>query len=129
MRIFLAGPALIAAVLQAACGGRGNASGPSRPRHEVRIPSAPEDSGSTVRVEMRNVDFHVDESVVLQIRRLSGALVPTRGPFPVFDDQTSFILKISRGEIAIDAGGLSDLMNRYAFASPDAPMKNISASA
>jgi hypothetical protein len=76
---------------------------------------------------MRNVDFRVDQFVVLRIRRLVGALVSTRpGSPPVFDDKTSFVLQITSGEIAIDAAGLSAIMNRYAFAAPDAPMKGVS---
>jgi hypothetical protein len=80
-----------------------------------------------VNVEMRNVDFRVDQFVVLRIRRLVGALVSTRpGSPPVFDDKNSFVLQITSGEIAIDAAGLSAIMNRYAFAAPDAPMKGVS---
>lgn len=76
---------------------------------------------------MRNVDFRVDQFVVLRIRRLVGALVSTRpGSPPVFDDKNSFVLQITSGEIAIDAAGLSAIMNRYAFAAPDAPMKGVS---
>jgi hypothetical protein len=83
--------------------------------------------GPAVNVEMRNVDFRVDELVVLRIRRLVGALLSTHpGSPPVFDDKTSFVLRITSGEIAIDAAGLSAIMNRYAFAAPDAPMKEIS---
>lgn len=76
---------------------------------------------------MRNVDFRVDPFVVLRIRRLVGALVSTRPGFPpVFDDKTSFVLEITSGEIAIDAAALSAILNRYAFAGPDAPMKDVS---
>lgn len=75
---------------------------------------------------MRNVDFRVDESVVLNIRRLDGSLVSTRAGGPVFDDKTSFFLRIRSGEIAISAASLADVMNRYVFAAPDAPLKEVS---
>ncbi|HMA17352.1 MAG TPA: hypothetical protein VKS03_02845 [Thermoanaerobaculia bacterium] len=118
----------ISAVLHAGCG-RGRAARvrpvPAPPRLEIAASATPADG--TVDVEMRNVDFRVDEFVVLRIRRLVGTLVSTRsGSPPVFDDKNSFVLRIKSGEIAIDAAGLSAIMNRYAFAAPDAPMKEIS---
>ena len=78
------------------------------------------------QAEMRNVDFHVDESIVLRIRMLRGRLLRAKNAVPpTFDDKNSFQLEIDSGEIAIDASGLSDLMNRYVFAYRDAPLKNI----
>lgn len=127
-RRHLAALGLVAAVLHTGCG-----RGRSAPDRSVPAPSRAETAasatpgGPTVNVEMRNVDFRVDPFVVLRIRRLVGALVSTRpGSPPVFDDKTSFVLQITSGEIAIDAAGLSAIMNRYAFAAPDAPMKGVS---
>ncbi len=75
---------------------------------------------------MKNVDFHVDESIVLHIRSLRGRLLRTKNSVPpTFDDKSSFQIEIDSGEIAIDAPGLSGLMNRYVFAYRGAPLKNI----
>jgi hypothetical protein len=55
-----------------------------------RPPASPDDSAAAVRAEMRNVDYHVDPDIVLQIRYLRGELVPSRGDAPVtFEDGRS----------------------------------------
>ena len=44
---------------------------------------------------MKNVDFHVDQSIVLHIRDLRGQLLRQKKAVPpTFDDKNSFILKI-----------------------------------
>jgi hypothetical protein len=78
------------------------------------------------QVEMKNVDFHVDESIVLHVKTLHGALVTTKRASPVsFDDKRSFLIQIDAGEVGISTSALSDLMNRYVFAYDNAPHKNI----
>jgi hypothetical protein len=123
----VAGLALVAGI-PAGCGrGRAARDRPlaAPPRSETASSDVP--GGPAVNVEMRNVDFRVDPLVTLRIRRLVGSLVSTRrGSPPVFDDKTSFVLRITSGEIAIDAAALSAILNRYAFAAPDAPLKEIS---
>jgi hypothetical protein len=75
---------------------------------------------------MRNVDFLVDDDVTLHIRRLEGALEPTReGESPYFDEPSSFALRIDRGEVAMDAPSLTALLNRYVFDEPDAPLGDL----
>jgi hypothetical protein len=107
------------------CGGQ-NPGNPERPRSgspPVRRPSRKEGPVST---EMKGVDYRIDPDVVLEVRHLSGALEPTREGEPVwFDDPTSFRLRIDGGEIALTAATMSAMMNHYAFAGPDAPVKDV----
>ena len=97
---------------------------PSQPNALPRLAS----KGAT-RVEMRNVDFHTEDAIVLRIRALQGALLRTKPSTPpVFDDKRSFALRIDSGTIGIRVDSLAALMNNYVFAYPHAPLKRISIS-
>jgi len=79
-----------------------------------------------VEVQMRNVNLHLDQFIVLEIRNLRGQMVPTSGSKPVtLDDVNSFLTRIDSAEIAFSAKTLSDLLNRYVFAYPSAPLKDL----
>src|SRR5258706_11951152 len=79
-----------------------------------------------VEVQARNVNLHVDQSIVLEIRNLRGQMIATRDTEPVnFDDVTSFVTRISSGEVAMSGQAMSDLMNRYVFAYSGAPLKKV----
>lgn len=79
-----------------------------------------------VRVEMKNVNLHVAEGVVLKIHSLRGALMRTASSRPpVFDDRNSFVMRIDAGEIAMSTASLTALMNNYVFAYRKAPIKNL----
>lgn len=79
-----------------------------------------------VRVEMKNVNLHVAEGVVLKIHSLRGALMRTAsGRPPVFDDRNSFVMRIDAGEIAMSTASLTALMNNYVFAYRKAPIKDL----
>ncbi|HET8677503.1 MAG TPA: hypothetical protein VFO63_17020 [Blastocatellia bacterium] len=78
---------------------------------------------------MKNVDFHVDDRIVLHIRDLRGALLrKSKATPPVFDDKRSFTLRIDTGTVGIDTNTLTVLMNNYVFAYPDAPLKEFNIS-
>jgi hypothetical protein len=86
----------------------------------------PEAKQRAVEVEMRNVNFRVDPSIIFEIRRLRGEMIPTSASEPVsFDNRKSFVIRIQSAEIAISARAMSDLLNRYVFAYPGAPLKNL----
>jgi hypothetical protein len=82
-----------------------------------------------VETEMRNVLYHVDDRVVLDIGRLRGVLLPTspREP-PWFDDPTSFVLAIDSADIAITPASLSALLNDYVFNYKGTPLKHLEVS-
>lgn len=78
-----------------------------------------------VAVEMRNVHYHFSDSIIVDIRYLSGELVPTKGDLPIFDDKESFTVQVASAEIAISPGSLASALNGYAFADADAPIKGV----
>jgi hypothetical protein len=79
-----------------------------------------------VRAEMRNVFYHYTDSIAVHIVHLQGELVPVgKAGLPVFDDANSFFLEIHSAEISITTAALANVLNQYAFAAPDAPIKSI----
>ncbi len=79
-----------------------------------------------VQTEMRNVTLHVDDAIVLEVRRLRGELVPTKpGEPPTFDEKDSFVVRVDSAEVAIDVGSLSRLLNRYVFDYAGSPLRAI----
>jgi hypothetical protein len=79
-----------------------------------------------VRAAMKNVDFHLTDTIVVHIASLDGALVPDHGEIPVFDDKQSFHLKVDSAAIQVTPQTMSNTLNEYVFAKPDAPLKNLS---
>jgi hypothetical protein len=76
---------------------------------------------------MRNVELHVTDPIVLDIRRLRGRMISNRkGTPPVFDDKGSYTLEIRSAEIAMTEASLSSLFNTYVFAYPGAPLRDLS---
>jgi hypothetical protein len=91
-------------------------------------PDAPEPAGARhpVSVSFHNVRLHVTDTVVLEIRRLNGALISNQpGRPPIFDDQRSFTLRIDSGEIALSTTSLAHLLNDYVFAYKGAPLSDL----
>jgi hypothetical protein len=81
----------------------------------------------TVQTQMSNVTFRFSETVAVEIKSLSGVLVPLgKNEFPVFDDKESFNLRISSAEIAIDSTNLANVLNSYVFARPHSPLTELS---
>ena len=101
-----------------------NAGGRAKPGAKPRRAST---SRGLTRVQMQNVDFHVDDNIVLRIRTIRGALLrknPAKPPF--FDDRESFDFRIDSGIIGISTESLANLLNNYVFAYPKAPLKGVS---
>ncbi|PYQ18335.1 MAG: hypothetical protein DMF81_25220 [Acidobacteria bacterium] len=81
---------------------------------------------SPVRVEMKNVNLHMTDRVVLRIHSVRGALLRTaRNRPPVFDDKESFVMRIDAGEIAMSTASLTALMNDYVLNYRKAPIKEL----
>jgi len=79
-----------------------------------------------VETEMRNVDYRVDDRVVLRIHYLRGALVPTvSGQAPWFEDPSSFTLSIDSADVAITTASLGALLNGYVFRYDGSPLKSL----
>jgi hypothetical protein len=91
------------------------------------IPPAAEQAGPTESF-MRNVDFHIDETTVLRIHELRGQMFDKEHGKPLnFDDRRTFILRIFEATIGLQSPGLDNLMNRYVFGYPGAPLRAMSA--
>jgi hypothetical protein len=115
------------AALLLAVGYRGRVV-PAQDTREAKpgVTAAKRAPSTAVQTEMRHVDFHVDRSVVLRIEYLRGVLHPAKsGSVPYFDDKHSFVFNIDSADIAIDMDALTDLLNRYVFAYPGSPLRNI----
>jgi len=83
-------------------------------------------SGGRVRAEMRNIYYHFTDSIAVHIVFLQGDLVPVgKEGLPIFDDPNSFNLEVSSAELTINTAALTNVLNQYAFAAPDAPIKAI----
>jgi len=65
-----------------------------------------------VGIEMRNVRLHIAPDAVLEVKFLSGVLESVSARPPVFDDQHSFTMTVTDGEMALDAPTLTALVNR-----------------
>jgi hypothetical protein len=75
---------------------------------------------------MRNVDFHIDATTVLHIHSLRGQFVAKEPGKPVnFDNKTAFVVKVDKARIGMDSAGLEQLMNRYVFGYPGAPLRDL----
>src|SRR4051812_3897161 len=95
------------------------------PHATAQSRSAREADRRPVEVQMRNVTYHFTGSIVVQIRRLYGRLLP-KNDLPVFDDKTSFTLGIESAEIAMSPASLASVLNSYIFAKDDAPLRDLS---
>jgi hypothetical protein len=123
--VLLAAPAVISR--QQASPPQQEKPGTEKPAVEKSAPS--ETRESAVATQMRNVRYRFADNISVQIKTLSGALVPTTGhDFPVMDDKNSFKIRIDSGELAILPADLATVLNSYVFARPGAPLRGISAS-
>ena len=86
------------------------------------------DSATTVRTAMRNVDYHLTDRIIVNITSLNGRLTPKPGEIPVFDDKNSFGLDVDSAKITLTMTALTNDLNDYVFAKPDAPLKKLIAS-
>src|SRR5262249_10681065 len=84
-------------------------------------------AAQNTRVEMRSVNQHFDDKLVLEVHRLSGTLTPLkRGMPPTFDDKNSFRIDIDSAIVGISSANLTYLMNHYVFNFKGAPIKDLS---
>ena len=76
-------------------------------------------------VEMRNVSLHLADGVVLSVAFLNGEFVSrSAAEPPVFDDPTSYTLRMKTGDLAIDAASLTSLI-RSTLARHPSPLKDV----
>ena len=89
---------------------------------------ATDDNNAVVRTSMQNVEYHLTDRIIVDINSLNGRLMPNPGKIPVFDDKNSFQLGVDSANITLSMTALTNDLNDYVFAKPDAPLKHLSAS-
>src|SRR5580704_3988303 len=99
------------------------------PAATAPAPERPAKASGGVKAEMRNVMFHLTTHAAAHLQILSGELWPTgKNEMVVFDDKTSFEVRVNNGTVSISPEALSVIMNRYVFARDDAPLKDLAVS-
>ena len=89
--------------------------------------SSPPPQSNLVAVTMRNVMYHYTGRIAVHILDLAGSLSPADGhALPIFDDNRSFVLHVAAANMSITTQTMSNILNDYVFAAPDAPLKAVS---
>ena len=85
----------------------------------------PSENGA-VQAEMRNIFYHYTGTITAHIAYLEGYLIPVgKAGFPIFEDPSSFVIDVHTAEISVTTAAMANVLNQYAFAAPDAPIKSI----
>jgi len=87
--------------------------------------TAASSSAPPVATRMRHVNFHLGPGIELRVDDLAGRLLSKTASPVLFDDVKSYVVEIDSARAAMTPESLTNLMNNYVFASPDAPLKNI----
>lgn len=75
---------------------------------------------------MRNVDLHIDSQAVMRVHSLRGEMIPVAsGNVALLDDATSFRIRATGGEVALDGPAISALLNEIVFNYPGAPLRHL----
>lgn len=74
----------------------------------------------------RDVDFRVTGDIGFMIHDMSATLTPVkRGEPVVFDDPTSVVISVHRGDVTLNADRLTAIFNRYLFQYQGSPLRNM----
>jgi hypothetical protein len=83
---------------------------------------------SALWIEMRDVNLHIDDTHVMNVRELRGQVTPIHaGAVPFLDDPTSFRIRVTSGTVDLSGPDLAALLNGYVFAYRGSPLRNIRA--
>lgn len=84
------------------------------------------DRDTSLWMEMRNVDLRINPRSVMRIRWLRGEVLPTRPATTAWlDEPTSFRVRATSGQVALDGEAITALLNDVAFNYPGAPIKHL----
>lgn len=74
---------------------------------------------------MRNLSLHVADGVILRVKTLDGEFISRSATAPpVFDDATSYTLRMKSADLSIDSASLTNLLRR-SLASKDSPLRDV----
>jgi hypothetical protein len=78
-------------------------------------------------IEMRSVDLHVSDAVLLHVRDLRAVILPTRADQPPsLDSPTSYRIRVLSGTLAMTTDALTPFLNDAVFNYKGSPLKNLS---
>jgi hypothetical protein len=98
-----------------------------QPQPATEAPPAAKAEKQAVKADFHNVLFRLTPNGAALLENVSGELWPVgKYDVPVFDDKTSFELRIANGTISITPAALAAILNEHVFAATDAPLKEIS---
>lgn len=89
------------------------------------LTSASINAAEPVATRMRHVVFHLSNGIEMRVDDLNGRLVSAGSGPPVFDDVNSYVVDIQSARVSLTAESLTNLMNNYVFAGPDAPLRKL----
>jgi len=96
------------------------------PAAEPTVPPLARTGPRALKTEMRNVMFHLTDKSAAHLETLSGEMWPTgKNEMVVFDDKTSFEVRVTNGAVSVTPDSLAQIMNDHVFAREDAPLKDI----
>jgi hypothetical protein len=95
------------------------------PRVTPNATSVAAPADSILWIEMRNVDLHIDPKNAMRVRSLQGQVVTKPGVIAWLDDPSSFRIRATSGEVALDGAAISALLNEVAFNYPGAPITGL----
>ncbi len=116
----------LAALAAIAVGFTQGPAGKTPPANDSTAAAVRADSSDTVtRVGMRDANFYIITLAALRIRTLRGQMQSLKGGPVVFDDKNAFVIRLDYAEIGLNGKDITELMNKYIFAYPGAPLKHL----
>lgn len=76
---------------------------------------------------MKNVNYHLTDKIIVHIVSLDGRLTPKPDQMVAFDDRQSFEINVNSASVTLSTTSLTNDLNDYVFAKPDAPLKKLAA--
>jgi hypothetical protein len=90
--------------------------------------AAANNAGGDVNTLMKNVNYHLTDSIIVHIISFHGKLTPKPDQMVVFDDRQSFEMNVDSANVRLSIASLTNDLNDFVFAKPDAPVKKLTAS-
>jgi hypothetical protein len=77
-------------------------------------------------IEMRHVDLHLSDTVLLHVRELRGQMIPVREDQPPsLDASNSYRIRVLSGTVAMTGDDLTPFLNDVVFNYKGSPLKNL----
>jgi hypothetical protein len=117
---------LIFLFVAVACGAQ-EAQKQSSATTPAQATAAANNAGGDVNMLMKNVNYHLTDSIIVHIISFNGKLTPKPDQMVVFDDRQSFEVNVDSANVRLNTTSLTNDLNDFVFAKPDAPLKKLTA--